>query len=253
MYQKMRIIPVIDILNSKVVHGIQGERDKYYPIKSVISNSANIIDIIDKFVNLFGFKELYIADLDAITKNIENFNYLNEILKIYDIDIMIDAGISNIKRARKILVHNIKNLIIGTETLTSVNFIKELQSVLKNDQTNLIISVDLYKNNNISKCKEIKGLNALEIIKYFEQFDINEFIILDLFRVGSKLGGVSEIIYEIINETNSKIITGGGINSIKDIQNLIKIQVDGVLIATALHNGAITPSEINSFLEKYGT
>ena len=33
--KKFKIIPVIDILNSEVVHAVKGEREKYKPLKIV--------------------------------------------------------------------------------------------------------------------------------------------------------------------------------------------------------------------------
>jgi len=81
----------------------------------------------------------------------------------------------------------------------------------------------------------------------FENFGINEFIILDLSRVGSKLGGISPIVLDVLNISDSKIITGGGIRTINEIYNLRNTKLDGILIATALHNGTITPADIKNY------
>ena len=245
----MRIIPVIDILNSKVVQGIRGERDKYFPIKSVFCDSADILDVVSQFVKLFNFKEVYIADLDAITKNKENFNYINKIHAQFDIKIILDAGISTIDRARKIINHGVNNLIIGTETLTSVEFIKDLKEKYSFKDLNLIISIDLYKGKNLTKCHELKDLSVPETINYFQNFDIDEFIILDLSRVGSKSGGISNLVYQVLDITKVKIITGGGIKSIDDLNQLKNTSIDGILIATALHNGSIKQKDIKDFFQ----
>jgi phosphoribosylformimino-5-aminoimidazole carboxamide ribotide isomerase len=244
----MRIIPVLDILNKKVVQGVRGERDKYQPIKSVFCETADILEVIDKFVNLFNFKEFYIADLDSITKNEEHFEYLENILKKYNITINIDAGIYTLERARKIIKKGVSNLIIGTETLKSLDFIRDLKKEFNRNKVKLIISIDLYKGENLTSCPEIKDLSVLETIKEFQKFDIEEFIILDLSRVGSKLGGASNLVYNVIDSTNAKIITGGGINSIKEIKELDENGINGVLIATSFHNGSITPDEIKDYI-----
>ncbi|MHA1269136.1 MAG: HisA/HisF-related TIM barrel protein [Candidatus Helarchaeota archaeon] len=247
----MRIIPVIDILNSKVVQGVRGERDKYFPIKSVFCNSAEILDVVDNLINLFKFSEIYIADLDSIVNDKEDFDYISNILNNYNIDIMIDAGISQINRARKLIDIGIKNLIIGTETLTSLTFITELKEEFNSKDINIIISIDLYKDKNITKCDTLKNLTPISIVKKFQEFEINEFIILDLSRVGSQIGGVSKVVYDVITNTDVKIITGGGINSINDIVQISQIKIDGVLIATALHNGSIVPNEIINFMKNF--
>ena len=43
---QFEIIPVIDILNSKVVHAVKGERSKYKRLRSYLFNSSNPKDII---------------------------------------------------------------------------------------------------------------------------------------------------------------------------------------------------------------
>ncbi|MHA1231670.1 MAG: HisA/HisF-related TIM barrel protein [Candidatus Helarchaeota archaeon] len=243
----MRIIPVIDVLNKQVVQGIQGERDKYYPIKSVICDSAEIIDVVESFYTKFNFKDLYIADLDAITKNIEEFDYLKDITCKFPIKIMIDAGITTLDRVKKIVKYGITDIIIGTETLNSTAFIEQLLEFRKKNELNIIISIDLYQGKNISKCEELKELDALNMVKLFEKMGINNFIILDLYRVGSKMGGISDSVYQILKNTSSKIITGGGIKSIDDLIKIKNIGLDGILIATALHKGSITPAHIKKF------
>lgn len=77
----MEIIPVIDILNGVVVHGVRGEREKYEPIKSVLCNSSDPLEVANVFKEL-GFKSLYVADLDSILKKVKIMRYLEKFLKL---------------------------------------------------------------------------------------------------------------------------------------------------------------------------
>ena len=43
--KKFKIIPVIDILNSKAVHAVKGEREKYKPLKTVLIKSTDPVEI----------------------------------------------------------------------------------------------------------------------------------------------------------------------------------------------------------------
>ena len=90
-----RIIPVIDILDSKAVHAIKGERAKYKPLKSNLINSSDPIEIIKVLKQKFNFREFYIADLDAIIKYSPNLEILSTILKIPEIDVILDPGIKD--------------------------------------------------------------------------------------------------------------------------------------------------------------
>ena len=70
-----RIIPVLDILDSKAVHAIKGERAKYKPLNLKLMKSSNPVEIVEFLNKEFNFKEFYIADLDAITKKNQISNY----------------------------------------------------------------------------------------------------------------------------------------------------------------------------------
>ena len=70
----MKVIPVMDLLNGKVVQGIGGLRNKYQPISdSVITNSPEPHNVALSFSEKLGLNWFYVADLDRIqsTENIE--------------------------------------------------------------------------------------------------------------------------------------------------------------------------------------
>ena len=80
----MRIIPVLDILSFEgrkhVVRGVKGERGKYLPIEaSKLVENSNPIQIAAKFSEI-GFKELYIADLDAIQDINKELDYAGKLI-----------------------------------------------------------------------------------------------------------------------------------------------------------------------------
>ena len=62
----MNIIPVIDIRDGIVVHARGGERANYQPLKSLLTQSVKLEQVIDDLLAWYPFKQLYIADLDAI-------------------------------------------------------------------------------------------------------------------------------------------------------------------------------------------
>jgi phosphoribosylformimino-5-aminoimidazole carboxamide ribotide isomerase len=52
----MEIIPVMDILNGIVVHAVRGEREKYKPIKSILSASPDPVEIANAFKKILNLK-----------------------------------------------------------------------------------------------------------------------------------------------------------------------------------------------------
>ena len=76
----------------------------------------------------------------------------------------------------------------------------------------------------------------------------SRFIVLDIARVGIAAGlSTLPLCAEILRRwPYATIVTGGGIRGIDDLRRLDPAIVDGVLIASALHNGAITSAELAS-------
>jgi len=82
--------------------------------------------------------------------------------------------------------------------------------------------------------------------------NVNNFILLDLLKVGSK-EGFHNIYNEVYDEIRKKfpninLIIGGGVKSIHDLVLLRKKGMNGVLIATAFHDNLITQKELRDFL-----
>jgi uncharacterized protein related to proFAR isomerase len=46
---------------------------------------------------------------------------------------------------------------------------------------------------------------------------------------------------EVVERTSVKVLTGGGIRNMADLEELRNIGVSKALVATALHKGIITP------------
>ena len=250
----MRIIPVLDILTFEgkkhVVRGIKGERKKYLPIKSSkILNNSNPMEMAKKFKELGDFEELYIADLDAIQGSNKYLEYINEIAQVTNQKIMLDAGVSNLSDIESLESININKIIIGTETLKSLEELKLIIDMLGIDK--VILSIDLFNNRLMTNNEELKDLKLEDFLNKINKFDIQEIIFLDLTQVGAKTGINTSLINLIKNYLNCKLITGGGVKKISDLVSMQELGVDGALVATALHEGTITIKEINNFL--YGS
>ena len=242
----MRIIPVIDILGAQVVHGVKGERHKYPPIKSTITVSTSPLEVAKAFKKHFSVAELYIADLDAILHRNFTFAYLEEIISKTQLRIMLDAGINEPDLAQELLKKGVKKVIIGTETLPSIKNLQKILTILSPEK--IIVSLDLKGGKILSQAADLQRKSPFAASHYLEDLGIQEVIVLELTRVGSESGVMTEILRKILQQTSLTIITGGGARNIRDLKELQNAGVSGVLIATALHNGSITPQDLTSFL-----
>jgi len=244
---KFRIIPVIDILNSQAVHAIKGEREKYKPLKSVLINDSNPIRIALKLKNKYLFNEFYIADLDAILQKKPNIAIISKILDIPGVEIMIDPGIKTKKNVEKYFKLKIKSLILGLETLKDLKVITECLNQF--DTNKIVVSVDMYNEVSQTNIKELKNQDILKVVDKIEDLGVVNIILLDLFKVGRKMGGISALYLKIRQQFNGEILIGGGTKNLQDIKDYKSNNFSGVLIGTALHDGSIKIEELRNFLK----
>jgi len=243
----MRIIPVLDILNKQVVHGIKGERKKYAPIQSKLTTSTNPLDVALAFKSQFPISELYIADLDAILHQNFIFPYLNEIIRQTNLQLMLDVGIDDLSNVQRLLRKGVTKVIIGTETLRSLSNLANIIAQISPEK--LIISLDLKNGHIISKDEELKLISALDAVQLFEELGVQELIVLELTKIGTETGVMTPTLQKILQNTSIPIISGGGTRNITDIKRLREAGVSGILIATALHNGTILPEDLEPLIK----
>jgi len=235
--KRFKIIPVIDILNSKAVHAIKGERDNYKPLESYLFESTDPIEIIKVLSNNYDFNEFYIADLDSILKKKLNTEFLTQINALENIKIIIDPGIVSVEQTVKLSSFKLKSLILGLETIKNFQVISQSLKILGNNK--VIVSLDMYKGKILSNIEKIKNLNPIQVAKKIEMLGVKELILLDLYRVGLKLGGIPQLYTDILHNFIGNLYVGGGIKNLEDITHYKENGFSGALIATALYDGTI--------------
>jgi phosphoribosylformimino-5-aminoimidazole carboxamide ribotide isomerase len=237
----LKIIPVIDVLNGRVVHAVKGKRKEYQPLQSSLTKSTEPVEVAKAFKDL-EFTELYVADLDAIIDCSISFQPIGNIAEKTGIKLMVDAGITNIERAQKLLDNDVSKLVIGTETLQSKKFVEQAIDIFGSDR--VIVSLDLKGDKILVKSGFDGCLNPICLLQDFKRIGVSEVIVLDLARVGSGEGVNTDFLKKLIADVDVDVYVGGGVRDINDLVELRNLGVSGVLIATALHTGKITIAQL---------
>ena len=233
----MKVIPVIDVLNGIAVHGIRGERKKYQPIQSVLTKSADPTEVAAAFES-HGFTCLYLADLDAILNKSPNFGIYTQISKETDLKLMVDAGITDISLAKQVLDAGVNQIVVGSETLTSIDFVK--QAVTAFGENKIVVSIDQKQGKLLSTSEKIASLDTVTFVKQLTTAGVHQVILLDLDRVGTEHGINSGALQNILDQTGVDVLVGGGIRSLAELEQLKTLGASGALVATVLHNGKLS-------------
>lgn len=237
----MKVVPVIDVLDGVVVHAVRGMRKEYKPLKSVLSTSSDPLEVATAFRRL-GFGELYVADLNAITGKQNNFTVVKQIAEKTGLQLMVDAGANNIAKAKNVMQHGASRVIVGTETLTNIDFVEEAVQSFGRDC--VVVSLDMKNGEILGKFRLEKFHAPVDVLREFQRMGVKRVIVLDLARVGSEEGVNVGFLRDVLGSVQLDVFVGGGVRNIDDLLRLNKRGVAGVLLATALHAGKITVEQI---------
>lgn len=225
----MQIIPVIDLKDGYVVHAVRGNRCGYKPIRSRLCTSSSVQDIINAFLELYPFKIIYIADLNALTGTGHHIEQIGEVLTHYPETVFwVDAGFDQIADQHARLSNCVR--VIGSESLQEY----DLQRLNTFDR-DFILSLDF------------SGNDLLGVAQLHDDPSIwpKTIIIMTLSRVGSNQGPDFEKLTEYRERyATKKLVAAGGIRNRQDLERLKKAGIHYAMIASALHTGSITGEDI---------
>lgn len=239
----MRIIPVMDLMGGRVVHAVKGERDKYQPVKSILTPGSQPSEVAKALIDETMCREIYIADLDAIQKKGHNRRTIGDLAGKFDVMFCVDAGISDNESAGRLKATGAGRVIVGSETLISEEQLVSItESVPVED---LVFSVDIREGRVISVNKSLSGTDPINAMKIITDKGINHFILLTLDMVGTGSGPDVKLMKMARQEfPGHELIAGGGVQTPDHLYELKEAGASAVLVATCLHKGWIKNKDI---------
>lgn len=232
----MDVIPVIDIKNGQVVHAQGGRRDSYRPIQTPLSPTSAPADVAAGLLRLAPFRHLYIADLDAIEARPPNDAAIRSIAEaVPGVELWVDNGIGDAPAALAWLERWPHCLVIGSESQRNPVTIVSLR-----DEPRVLLSLDF-------RGDVFQGPAVLLDDPSLWPARV---IVMTLARVGGAAGPDTERVATIVARANGRAVFGaGGVRHGADIGALQTAGAAGVLVATALHTGALARAELTEFVQ----
>lgn len=233
----------MDLQAGAVVHAIRGERAQYRPLKSVLCDNAEPLAVASAFRNKLGLAEIYVADLDAIQGRRPHQETIAALAHQGGMEILLDAGASDVETVQDLLAWGVKKVIVGAETLPSLERLSSLRAAIPGNC--LIFSLDMQNGQVLSRCAQLAALGPLAALEHLQEAGWEEVIWLDLARVGTGIGIDDALVSDARRRfPGISLIVGGGIRQASELDGLQTLGVSGVLVATALHQGAITEQHV---------
>jgi len=227
----VEIIPVIDLMGGIVVHARAGLRDQYAAIQSVLSPSADLHTIVMAIRDVYPFRTMYIADLDAISGQKLNLMKYKQLVACFpNIIFWVDAGITN--QSDWDTLSEIMGIqpVLASETLQDISWL--------NDINEGVLSLDF-------KQGQFLGDSRL-----WDETDLwpERVIVMNLDYVGVNQGPDLKLLKKVRGKVPMlKVSAAGGVRSVGDIQVLEREGIKSVLIASALHDGRLGSEQLKLF------
>lgn len=243
----MQVIPVLDLLQGQVVRGIGGERHRYQPVVSRLTQSSQVDAVADAIRQTFGISELYVADLDAIQGRSLNRPAI-EGLRQAGFRLSIDAGFQTLEQMESLAGDSGDTVILGLESLPRLELLE--QAVERFGLNRVLFSLDLKHGQPLARSSELASVSAVEVIRRVLDVGCRRLLILDLADVGTGQGTSTIELCRHARQLDRdiEIWTGGGVSGQDDLQRLSREPIDRVLVASALHDGRIKAGELMPWL-----
>lgn len=243
----MQIIPVIDLKGGVAVHARRGERGAYQPVVSVLTpNAADPLTLARAYRSKIGLETIYLADLDAILQDRPNWQVYNDLVRD-GFQLLLDAGTRTSQRAVSLVEAGVDTVILGLESLSGP---RHLMEIVRNSHLNrdrFMMSIDsrnarlfFPETHDWPERLTMEGLVEVAL-----DAGVSSFLMLDLARVGSGEGpgGEDRVIDLKRRFPTARFWLGGGLQGKADIDRLEKLPIEGVMVATALHEGRLGRAE----------
>jgi phosphoribosylformimino-5-aminoimidazole carboxamide ribotide isomerase len=228
----LRVVGVLDLRGGEVVRGVGGRRHEYRPVAGRLTPSSRPLDVGRAFRDHFGLSELYVADLDALA-GAEPAWEVYDTLRGDGFRLWVDAGVRDAAGARQLAAREVETVVVGLETVAGPAALAEAADHLG---PRLVFSLDLKEG--LPLRGEGDGWSiAAEAVR----LGVRRVLVLDLARVGAGEGpGAAELCAKLAAaHPEVEVSAGGGVRGRQDLQRLRQCGVRAVLVASALHDGAL--------------
>jgi len=237
----VQIIPVVDVREGVVVRAVAGNRSAYRPIQSPLAYSSAPADVAAGLAGLYPFSTLYVADLDGIEGRgadltlpwrLREASTSSNMTTRNNITIWVDNGAAHVNDVSAMLGDDHVVVVLGSEAGWTVDALQDLPNAIR---ARVVLSLDFRGDGFV-------GDHSL--LDHPEVWP-NRVIAMTLAAVGGDSGPDLSRLAEIRSAApTANVFAAGGVRNLADLQSLADMGISGALVASALHAGTITASDL---------
>lgn len=236
----MRIIPSIDIINSRCVRLVEGDYDELKEYE------FSVLEIAESYAQK-GFDYLHIVDLDAArTRRMVNLELVSEITRTLGLEIDYGGGVRNLEDIKTLLDLGVSKVNVGSMAVRNPELLEMALNkfgsdkiILSADCRNELIAIDAWQKDT--------SISIYDFLEAWQSKSLEYACITDISKDGRLEGANVELYKKLCQEFQLKIIASGGVTSIEDVEALASSGCDGAIIGKALLEERIDYRELKNY------
>lgn len=234
----MIIIPAVDIKQGRCVRLLQGR------MEDETQYSKDPCEMALRWENK-GAQLIHIVDLDgAFEKKVINLDTIKAIVEKLHTPIQVGGGIRNSDTIRMYMDIGVSRVIIGSEALYHPEFVREACELFPGK---IVVGIDARDGMvAVEGWSRTSQTRAIDLARQFESCGVAAINFTDIHRDGMQTGPNIEETAKLAEAVDIPIVASGGVHSLEDIRNLLKIEhkgVTGVITGKALYEGSLDLTE----------
>jgi phosphoribosylformimino-5-aminoimidazole carboxamide ribotide isomerase len=240
------VTPVLDLMAGRAVAARRGERATYAPVRSVLaSGEGDALALARAFRDVLGCVEWYVADLDAIRGGAPQWPLVRALVDLGGRP-LLDVATTTVERGEEALAAGADRVVVGLETLDAF---AQLEAIVgRVGSARVVFSLDLRGGTPLVRAGAPhagRGGSPLELARRAVAAGVRALLVLDLARVGTGAGLDLELVRRLRGVLpDVELLAGGGVAGPADLARLAAAGCDAVLVASALHDGRLTASDL---------
>jgi len=248
----VRIIPCLDVKNSRVVKGINfvNLRDARDPVEAAEAYCRE------------GADELVFLDIFATVESRKTrFEWVKKVCEVVTVPFAVGGGIASLEDMQTLFDLGVSKVSINTAAVRNPELIKASSNKFGKDR--LVVAIDGRKNLGgtglprlevvVKSGSEATGIDIVVWAKRVEKLGAGEILLTSKDADGTKEGYDLEMTRTVAEAVNIPVIASGGAGKLEHLYEAITIgKAAAVLAASIFHFGEISISQAKSFLQKKG-
>ena len=231
----LTLLPAVDVADGQAVRLVQGAA-------GTETSYGAPLDAALAWQNA-GAEWVHLVDLDAAFGTGSNFDQLNEVISRLDVNVELSGGIRDDESLTAALATGCRRVNLGTAALEHPEWTAD---VIAEHGDRIAVGLDVRGTTLAARGWTREGGDLWETLERLDAAGCQRYVVTDVTKDGTLRGPNVDLLAQVCERTDAKVVASGGISSLDDLRalrELVPAGVEGAIVGKALYAQAFTMGE----------